>query len=506
MSQPTQSQATALNQATGLNTAVQFINGEWQPGAGTVFSSVNPANNSVIWQGQSADAAQVNTAIQSARDAFYRWSQLSLEARIAIVEAFAEQLKANTEQMARVIAEETGKALWESRTEVAAMTGKIAISIKAHNERTGTVENPMPGARAFIRHKPHGVVAVFGPYNFPGHLPNGHIVPALIAGNTVVFKPSELTPKVAEYTVQLWQQAGLPAGVINLVQGEVATGKALAGHAGIDGLFFTGSSGTGHYLHQQYAGQPGKILALEMGGNNPLIVKNVANIDAAVHDIIQSAFISSGQRCTCARRLFIERSANGDAILAKLLSAAAQIQVAEPFADNQPFYGAMISAKAAAGMVKAQADIQALGGVSLLELKQLPVGAAFVSPGIIDVTKAQALPDEEHFGPLLKVYRYDNFDAAIEEANNTAFGLSAGLLADDESDYQHFFARIRAGIVNWNKPITGASSAAPFGGIGASGNHRASAYYAADYCAYPVSSVEAQAVSLPATLSPGLSI
>ncbi len=331
-------------------------------------------------------------------------------------------------------------------------------------------------------------------------------MPALIAGNTVVFKPSELTPKVAEYTVQLWQQAGLPAGVISLVQGEVATGKALAGHPGIDGLFFTGSSGTGHYLHQQYAGQPGKILALEMGGNNPLIVKDVANIDAAVHDIIQSAFISSGQRCTCARRLFIERSANGDAILAKLLSAAANIQVADPFADNQPFYGAMISAKAAAGMVKAQADIQALGGVSLLELKQLPIGDAFVSPGIIDVTNAKALPDEEHFGPLLKVYRYDNFDAAIAEANNTAFGLSAGLLADNEADYQHFFARIRAGIVNWNKPITGASSAAPFGGIGASGNHRASAYYAADYCAYPVSSVEAQAVTLPASLSPGLSI
>jgi succinylglutamic semialdehyde dehydrogenase len=506
MSQPTQSQATALNQATAFNSAVQFINGQWQQGAGSLFSSVNPANNSVIWQGQSADATQVDAAIQSAREAFYRWSQFSLEARLAIVEAFAEQLKANTEQMARVIATETGKALWESRTEVAAMTGKIAISIKAHQERTGTVENPMPGARAFIRHKPHGVVAVFGPYNFPGHLPNGHIVPALIAGNTVVFKPSELTPKVAEYTVQLWQQAGLPAGVLNLVQGEVATGKALAGHPGIDGLFFTGSSGTGHYLHQQYAGQPGKILALEMGGNNPLIVKNVANIDAAVHDIIQSAFISSGQRCTCARRLFIERSANGDAILAKLLSAAATIQVADPFADNQPFYGAMISEKAAAGMVKAQADIQALGGVSLLELKQLAAGAAFVSPGIIDVTNAKALPDEEHFGPLLKVYRYDSFDAAIAEANNTAFGLSAGLLADDENDYQHFFARIRAGIVNWNKPITGASSAAPFGGIGASGNHRASAYYAADYCAYPVSSVEAQSVSLPATLSPGLSI
>ncbi|WP_258405501.1 succinylglutamate-semialdehyde dehydrogenase [Shewanella sp. FJAT-52076] len=484
----------------------QFIGGQWQTGHGKGFESINPANGEVIWCGNGANAEQVDAAVKAARSAFYNWSAMPLAERLAIVEAFGAQLGENSEAMARLIAEETGKALWESRTEVAAMTGKIAISIKAHAERTGTVENPMPGARAFIRHKPHGVVAVFGPYNFPGHLPNGHIVPALIAGNAVLFKPSELTPKVAQFTVALWQKAGLPAGVINLLQGEVETGKALAGHPGIDGLFFTGSSNTGHLLHQQYAGQPGKILALEMGGNNPLIVKDVVNVDAAVHDIIQSAFISSGQRCTCARRLFIKKDANGDAILAKLIEASRQIRVDEPFADNQPFYGAMISAKAAAAMVKAQADIQSLGGISLLELKQPDPALGFVTPGIIDVTHARALPDEEHFGPLLKVYRYDNFDAAIEEANNTAFGLSAGLLADNETDYAHFFSRIRAGIVNWNKPITGASSAAPFGGIGASGNHRASAYYAADYCAYPVSSVEASSVSLPANLSPGLSI
>ncbi len=485
---------------------VQLINGQWFEGQGPMFQSIDPATNQVIWQGQGADAQQVDAAVHAARQAFYLWANRPLAERIAIVEAFAAQLQQHSDEMARCIALDTGKSYWESKTEVAAMVGKIAISVRAHAERTGTVENSMPGARAFIRHKPHGVVAVFGPYNFPGHLPNGHIVPALIAGNTVLFKPSELTPKVAEYTLQLWQQAGLPAGVINLLQGEIATGKAIAAHPGIDGLFFTGSSNTGHYLHQQFAGQPGKILALEMGGNNPLIINNVANIKAAVHDIIQSAFISSGQRCTCARRLFIKRDANGDAILAALVSATKAIKVGMPFADEQPFYASMISAKAAAGMVKAQAEIQALGGVSLVELTQLDANLGFVTPGIIDVTNAHPLPDEEHFGPLLKVYRFDDFDAAIAEANNTRFGLSAGLLADNAADYEHFFSRIRAGIVNWNKPITGASSAAPFGGIGASGNHRASAYYAADYCAYPVSSVEAEQVSLPAALSPGLTL
>ncbi len=487
-----------------MSQAVQFINGQWLDGEGQAFHSIDPAKNQIIWQGKAASAAQVAAAVQAARAAQLSWNEQSFEQRVTIVKQFAEQLAAHKEALAACIAEDTGKALWESRTEVAAMIGKVDISVRAYHERTGTKENPMPQGRAFVRHKPHGVVAVFGPYNFPGHLPNGHIVPALLAGNTVVFKPSELTPKVAEFTVKLWQQAGLPAGVLNLVQGEVETGKALASDAGIDGLFFTGSSRTGHYLHQQFAGRPEKILALEMGGNNPLIVKDVANVDAAVHDIIQSAFITSGQRCTCARKLFLPADAHGDAILARLITVSRQIQVGEYDAEPQPFMGAMISVAAAKGMLAAQEQLVALGGKVLLELTQPAADKAIVTPGIIECSEITAFPDEEHFGPLLKVFRFTDFDAAIDAANNTSFGLSAGLLSDSQELYQHFYKRIRAGIVNWNRPITGASSAAPFGGIGKSGNHRASAYYAADYCAYPVASVELEQVMLPEQLSPGL--
>ncbi|TRX53130.1 succinylglutamate-semialdehyde dehydrogenase [Thalassomonas sp. M1454] len=489
-----------------MTNLVNFINGQWQAGLGKEMSSLNPALNQVIWQGNAATEAQVNLAIDSARNAFEDWALQSVEQRIEVISRFAEQLKENSEEMAVAIAQETGKPLWETRTEAGAMVAKINISIKAYNERTGTVENPMPGAKAFIRHKPHGVVAIFGPYNFPGHLPNGHIVPALIAGNTVVFKPSELTPMVAELTLKLWEKAGLPAGVINLVQGEVETGKALASNDEIDGLFFTGSSTTGKLLHQQFSGQPGKILALEMGGNNPLIVKDVSDIDAVVHDIIQSAFISTGQRCTCARRLFIETGAQGDEIIARLVKATKAIKIGHYNDVEQPFIGSMISAKAASGLVSAYQQLLDMGATSLVEMQQTDTTTGFITPGIVDVTSTAAIPDEEHFGPLLKVYRYDDFDAAIKEANNTSFGLSAGLLTDSEDLYNHFFIKIRAGIVNWNKPITGASSAAPFGGIGDSGNHRASAFYAADYCAFPVASVEAEKVSLPATLSPGLSL
>ncbi len=485
--------------------AAQFINGQWLVGEGAEFSSSNPANNDVIWSAAAATAEQVDAAIKAAREAFYSWTDLSFADRLAIVKKYAEVLGEHKEEIAIAIAQETGKPLWETRTEAGAMIGKIGLSEKAYHDRTGTIENPMPQGKAIIRHKAHGVVAVFGPYNFPGHLPNGHIVPALLAGNTVVLKPSELTPMVAELMLKMWQKAGLPNGVINLVQGEVETGKALASHRGIDGLFFTGSSRTGHLIHQQFGGQPGKILALEMGGNNPLIVKDAANTDAVVHDIIQSAFISSGQRCTCARKLYLPADEQGDAILTKLISATKAIKVGFYDDEDQPFMGSMVSEAAAKSMVAAQSQLQQLGGESLVELVHT-AGTGFVTPGIIECTNISEFPDDEHFGPLLKVFRYTDFDAAIDAGNDTEYGLSAGLLSDNEEDYNHFIRRIRAGIVNWNRPITGASGAAPFGGIGASGNHRASAYYAADYCAYPVASVELDKVTLPATLSPGLSI
>ena len=490
-----------------MNKHTHYIAGDWHTGLGHNIQSIDPAKKNIIWQAKSASQEQVNLAVSSARLAFVAWSNLTFDARLAYVKKFAALLGQNKQALALTIAQETGKPLWETATEVGAMIGKIVLSEKAYHERTGTVENPMPLGKAFIRHKPHGVVAVFGPYNFPGHLPNGHIVPALLAGNTIVFKPSDLTPVVAEKTLELWQQAGLPAGVLNMVQGEVETGKALAAHSGLDGLFFTGSSRTGRLLHEQFAGHPGKILALEMGGNNPLIVKDAVDTKAVVHDIIQSAFVTSGQRCTCARRLFIQQGEAGDVIINKLIEATNNIQVGMYDAEAQPFMGAMVSQHAASLMVKAQQQLVALGAKPLVELKHLDTESGFVSPGIIDVTDIlNDMPDEEHFGPLLKVIRYSDFDQAIDEANNTSFGLSAGLLADNQADYQHFYQRIRAGIVNWNRPITGASGAAPFGGIGDSGNHRASAYYAADYCAYPVASVELEKLTLPDTLSPGLSI
>lgn len=483
-----------------------YIAGQWQPGQGESLQSLDPVSQAVLWQGQGATAAQVEAAVSAARGAFSLWAAHSLDGRIAVLERFAACLKSHADEVARAIGEETGKPLWEAATEVNSMVGKVAISIQSYRERTGEKSGPLGDATAVLRHKPHGVVAVFGPYNFPGHLPNGHIVPALLAGNCVLFKPSELTPKVAELTVKCWIEAGLPEGVLNLLQGGRETGVALAGHPGIDGLFFTGSSRTGNLLHAQFAGRPDKILALEMGGNNPLIVDQVADVDAAVYTIVQSAFISAGQRCTCARRLLVPQGEWGDALLARLVQVVGQIKVGRFDAQPAPFMGSVISLQAAAQLMQAQQHLLAGGATALLAMTQPQADAALLTPGILDVTAVSDRPDEEFFGPLLQVIRYDSFESAIAEANATAYGLAAGLLSDSKARFEQFWLHSRAGIVNWNKQLTGAASTAPFGGIGASGNHRASAYYAADYCAYPVAGLESDSLSLPATLTPGVTL
>ncbi len=481
-----------------------FIDGQWCKAGGPAFASRNPGTGAVVWEGNSASAADVDRAVASARRAFETWSARSFDARVEIVRRFAATLTGRKEQLAHAIGRETGKPLWEARTEVAAMAAKVDISITAYQERTGEKRLPMADGTAVLRHRPHGVVAVFGPYNFPGHLPNGHIVPALIAGNTVVFKPSELAPEVARATVEAWRDAGLPAGVLNLVQGEKDTGVALANHRQIDGLFFTGSSDTGTLLHKQFGGRPEIVLALEMGGNNPLVVADVEDIDAAVHHTIQSAYLSAGQRCTCARRIFVPRGAFGDRFLARLTEVTARIAYGLYDADPQPFMGAVVSARAAARLVIAQQRLVAAGARPILTMEQRDEQLGFVSPAMLEVTDVAALPDEEHFGPLAQIVRYTHFDEAIARANDTVYGLSAGLLADDEALWTRFHRTIRAGIVNWNRPTNGASSAAPFGGTGRSGNHRPSAYYAADYCAYPMASVESAQLTMPASVSPGL--
>lgn len=483
-----------------------FINGQWLAGSGAPFHSTDPSTGRPAWHGMAAAQNEIGRAVSAAHGVLEEWSSRPVEDRIECLNRFAEQLKAHRSDLAEAVSREAGKPKWESLTEVDAMIGKVPVSIQAYRERRQPLAKESGGGVAATRFKPYGVVAVFGPFNFPGHLPNGHIVPALLAGNTVVFKPSELTPLVAQKTVERWEAAGLPPGVINLVQGARETGAALAAHPEIDGLFFTGSAAVGKALSRAFADHPEKILALEMGGNNPLIVHKASDLDAAAYVTIQSAFITAGQRCTCARRLIILRGGEGDAFLNRLITLTRNIREGRPTDEPEPFMGPVITAQAAKKVLAAQAALCDAGGVALLESRASADCPALLSPGIIDVTSIPNPPDEEIFGPLLQVIRVENFDAAIAEANRTAYGLAAGLVSDSRQLYERFFRAIRAGVVSWNRPTTGASGALPFGGVGLSGNHHPSGYFAADYCSYPVASLEHPKLTLPSQLAPGITL
>ena len=457
--------------------------------AGQEIVSIEPATGAVLWRNMPGDADE---AVATARASWGSWAAQPLAYRLEALRRFANVVRAKTDAFADLIARETGKPLWEARTEVDTVIGKVNISATAYAERSAQrrMDSQLAG-RLALRHKPHGVLAVLGPYNFPAHLPNGHIVPALLAGNAVVFKPSEKTPAVGAFLVDCFHEAGVPKGVLQLLIGGPAEGKALAAHPDIDGLLFTGSARTGIALNRAFAEKPEKILALEMGGNNPIIVWDTPDLHSAAVLVVQSAFTTAGQRCTAARRLIVDERLQGPLLeeLAKLLD---RVIVGDPHADPQPFMGPVIDNEAADLLTESFVTLMSRGGRPIRHMQRPIADRPFLTPGVIDVTEMNDRPDIELFGPILQVIRVGSFEDAIAEANNTRYGLSASLVSQDPALYDQFWANARAGIVNWNKPTNGASSSAPFGGIGWSGNHRPSAYYAADYCAYPVVSSESE--------------
>lgn len=468
------------------------------------MTSRNPATDEVIWNGKISTQADIDKAFTRAQEISRQWAFTPHEERVVYLKNFKDVIFGKQALLAEAISIETGKPLWESTNEVASIIAKIDISIDAYSFRCHDFQHPFSNSIAFTRHRPHGIVAVLGPYNFPGHLSNGHIVPAILAGNAVIFKPSELTPFVGELIAQAWKESELPEGVINLVQGGADVGKDLASHPLLNGLFFTGSWNTGKTLLEQFSTQPEKILALEMGGNNPLVFFNVNDVKAAAYHTVQSAYLTAGQRCTCARRLIVVEGSKSEDFLDTLSEMIKGITVGPYTNIPQPFMGPLISKEAAQKLLKQQDLFIEQGAIPLFKMQSLDPRTGFLTPGLLDVTSVKNRPDEEFFGPLLQLIRVKSLDEAIKESNRTQYGLSAGILTDSQDAYHRFFTEVKAGIINWNMQLTGASSSSPFGGVGRSGNFRPSALYAADYCSFPVASMENEKISIPSVTTPGL--
>jgi len=354
------------------------------------------------------------------------------------------------------------------------------------------VENALPGVNGYIKYKPRGVMAVVGPFNFPAHLPNGHIIPALASGNTVVFKPSDLTPAVGQLMAQLFDKAGFPEGVFNLVHGKANVGERLVLSELVDGVLFTGSYEVGLKIKQATMGQYWKILALEMGGKNASIVWEDADIEKSIYECIVGSFSSSGQRCSCTSRIILHRKL-ADQFISKFYETAKKLSIGH---WSQPsFMGPLISESAVEKYIRFQGIAKREGAESLMRGKVLELNPPgyYVTPSINLIKQAKAdsvYQKSEIFGPNVAIFVVDDLEEALSIVNGTDYGLVLSVFSKNKAIYEKAFQKVNVGLINWNRASVGASSRLPFGGTGKSGNHQPSGHYALYYCTVPVACLE----------------
>lgn len=465
--------------------------------------SYNPASGQIVWSGEKSNESKIVEEVKQAKEKQIFWEELGLEHRKKVIKNFAHLMIDNSEEAAKIISEENGKPLWESKAEVNSLNNKVQAVFDAFDERAQTKIKEVNGRISVTRFRPHGVMAVLGPFNFPMSMPNSHIMPSLLAGNSIVFKPSERTPKSAEFYVDMWRKAGVPSGVLQVIHGDKEVGECLISQPEVNGVLFIGSRRAGVEIQKKLATST-KICALEMGGNSPLIIWDYNDVRAAIHITIQSAYISSGQRCSSARRIIIN-SAISNVFIQSLITAIKNIIIGNPFdSDPIPFMGPLIDSIAVEHFLSDYDELISHGAKILVPTGIVSeLGNNFVKPALVDVTGIQS-DDREIFGPLLQLSIVDTLEQAVIEANATQFGLAAGIVTNSIDNYRFFYKLTKAGIINWNQPLTGSTTVAPFGGVKASGNYRPAGYLSVDYCSYACASIEDNNQLIPATLPFGV--
>lgn len=487
-----------------------FINGKFikvEKGNGS-FKDISPGDLSDLVMTVPYSHAHVDQAAEAAKTAYKSWSRLKLDDRKKYLLRLKESFEAHKAEMTEAICRDTGKSKWDATTEAGALAAKIDITLNYSLDlvKEERIHNALPQVDGVIRHRSRGVMAVIGPFNFPAHLPNGHIVPALISGNTVVFKPSEQTPFVAQVMAKCFEKAEFPPGVFNLVQGDGETGRKLVAHDLVDGILFTGSYEVGLKIKQETLNQYWKILALEMGGKNATVVWKDADIDKAIYESLIGGYMSTGQRCSCTSRIILHDSI-ADEFTDRFYEAAKKLTIGH-WSEN-PFMGPLINEAAVDKYIRFQEIANRENCESLMrgKLLDLKYKGHYVTPSIHLVKKFDpnsVYQKSEIFGPNVAIYRLQDFDEAMGIVNSTGYGLVMSLFSKDKALYEKALDDARVGLLNWNRTTNGASSRLPFGGMGKSGNDRPSAHYAIQYCTVPVASLEDPTGFDPAKMMPGM--
>lgn len=454
----------------------------------------------------------VEDATTAARGAFKAWRKTRPTDRFELLRKYRDNLKKMEDRLAEVIAREMGKPLWEAKQEVATMANKVDVTLADGMRSVADYEIPaiMDGTFGACRHRPHGVFVVIGPFNFPGHLANGHIIPALATGNTVIFKPSEKCPGVGQLMAEAFHEAGLPPGVFNLVQGEREVGRRLVVSERVDGVLFTGSYEVGLKIKQDTLQQSWKLLALEMGGKNSALVLEDADLDWAVYETLTGAFITTGQRCSSTSRIMVHKSLF-DSFVQKFHERAKAFTIGHPL--ENPFMGPLVDGHAVEKYLKFLGIASREGCDVIMRGKQLEFDQKghYVTPSVclvhnanISSVRKSVYQQTEIFGPNVAIYSFSEIEEAVELANATHYGLVFSVFTKDKANYERAAEDLQAGLINWNRSTVGASSRLPFGGLKRSGNHFPTAVSASSYCMFPVASLEVAEPKLPASYPLGL--
>lgn len=464
-----------------------LIGGDWRAAAsGQTFESRNPANTSdVIGVFPQSDAADVAAAVEAARDAFKTWSTLPAPARGDILRRAGDLLTARKDELARAMTREMGKPHFETKGDVQEAIDTAYYAASETRRMFGhTVPSELPNKFNMTIRRPLGVVGVITAWNFPVAVPSWNLLPGLAAGCTFVFKPSEEAPHSGELFVRILLEAGVPAGVVNLVQGAGAAGAALAEHPGVDAISFTGSSETGAKIGETCGRMLKRFLA-EMGGKNPQIVMDDADLDLAVEGALWGAFGTTGQRCTATSRLIVHESVH-DEVVERLKAKAGALRLGDGNADGTEM-GPVINQKALdkiasyVAIGKQEGATVALGshradGPGLKD-------GYFWQPTIFTNVKAgMRIEQEEIFGPVLSVVKVSSYDEAVAVANGVKYGLSSSIYTNDIRRAYRAMHELEAGITYINAPTIGAEAHMPFGGVKATGNgHREGGWEVFDF-------------------------
>lgn len=456
-----------------------FISGQFVAPDGRPLRSTNPSRDSETVFETACSTDRIAMAASAAAEASRDWASLSRQERFDSLADLRESLRSRSRELADAIVLETGKLRTEATGEVNALLGRFDL-VKAAVDtdlREGGVEG-FPGEQ--LRYHALGVVGVIGPFNYPLHLCHAHAVPALLMGNAVVVKGSEVTPLCAQVYAQAVMDAGLPPGVFNIVQGDGESGAALANNEHVRGLCFTGSYAVGRKISEQALERPELLVALEMGGKNTVVVAEDADLRQAAHEIVVGGYLTTGQRCTCTDRVLVHQS-RCEELLSVLAPMVESLHFGDP-ESPQSFAGPMATASGRDALETALAAAENAGADARVAGGRLPGGSfakasLHVLPsGMHDV---HGYTDHELFGPNVGIESFADDDEAIAVLRASEFGLANSVFTFSNARFERFYRETNSGILNRNRSTNQASPRLPFGGLGKSGNYRPAGAHAA---------------------------